>query len=338
MQTTRETVKATWTMKVVPLLAAATMLMSGTAFAQDAYPSKPIRMIVPLPPGGPGDALARSVATPLSKLLNVPIVVENRGGAGGSLGVSQLAKLPNDGYTIGLVSAGTQSINPFIYSTLAYDPGKDFEAVSPLASYVNVVICNPKLAANSMAELIAMAKAKPGSVTVGTGGNGTSSHLALEVIKFLSGAPIQHIPYRGGGPALIDLLGGNISCVVDALAVPLPHVHSGRLKALAVSSATRSVYAPQIPTMAESGLQGFPEASGQLWMGLVAPAGTPKAIVDKLNAAIQQVLRADPATRKTFETQGFDAMLMPAPQFFSFMQRDRELWGNIVKSSGAKAD
>lgn len=320
------------------MLLCAVAITAGTAGAQEAYPSRPIRIVVPLPAGGPGDALARAIAPPLAKLLNATVIVENRGGAGGSLGIGYVAKTPPDGYTLGFVSAGTQSINPFIYPNLPYDPRKDFEPISPLASYVNVVLCNPKVPANNMAELLRAAKASPGSITFGSGGLGTSSHLTIETIKYVSGAPLQHVAYRGAAPAITDLIGGNIACVVDTLATTLPHVKSGKIKALAVTGGKRSPYAPEMPTMAESGLPNFEEASGQLWLGLVAPAGTPKPIVDKLNAALQELLRDDPATRKVLGVLGYDPFSLSPAQFAQYLERDYEKWGRIVKATGAKAE
>lgn len=320
------------------LLLCAAFVASGMASAQDVYPSRPIRIVVPLPAGGPGDALMRAVAPPLAKALNTTIVIDNRGGAGGSLGTAFVAKAPADGYTLGFASSGTMSINPFIYSKLPYDSRKDFEPISPMASYVNVVLCNPKVPANNMAELISYAKANPGAVTFGSGGLGTSAHLAMETVKHVSGAPFQHVPYRGAAPAITDLIGGSISCMIDTLVTSMPHVKAGKMKALAVTGAKRSPYAPEIPYMAESGLPGFEEASGQLWLGLVAPAGTPKAAVEKVNAALQEVLRGDQALRKLLESQGFDPFPLSTAQYARYLQDDYEKWGRIVKLTGAKAD
>ncbi|QHE84757.1 Bug family tripartite tricarboxylate transporter substrate binding protein [Hydrogenophaga sp. BPS33] len=325
-------------LKFGQFVTAVSLAASCVVSAQEAYPTQLIRFVVPYTAGGPADALARAIAQPLAKALNTTLVVDNRGGAGGTLGTGLLAKAPPDGYTIGLVTAGSMSINPFLYGKLPYDPRKDFEFISPVASYVNAVVCHPKVPANNMAELIRYAKANPGEIRFGSGGVGTTAHLAMETVKHVSGAPIQHIAYRGAAQAVTDLIGGTISCMIDVLATTLPYVHSGKIKALAVSGAKRSPHAPEIPTMAESGLPGFEEASGQLWMGLAAPAGTPKPIIDKLNATVQQILREDPTVRKALEVQGFDPFPLSPVQFSQHLQKDYESWGRIVKATGAKAE
>ncbi|QHE84750.1 hypothetical protein F9K07_07570 [Hydrogenophaga sp. BPS33] len=201
-----------------------------------------------------------------------------------------------------------------------------------------MLVCHPSVQADNLAQLLAFAKANPNKVTLGSGGVGTTAHLAMEAIKHLSNAPILHVPYKSGAPAMTDLLGGNVSCMIDALGTSLPRVQNGSLKSLAVTGAKRGPLLPKVPTVAESGLPGFEEFSGKYWMGIMAPAGTPQPILDKLNAVVQEILRDDAALRQRLDALGLDPLPMSASQFSGFLKVDRDSWGRIVKMTGAKAD
>jgi tripartite-type tricarboxylate transporter receptor subunit TctC len=306
--------------------------------AEKTYPSKPLKWIVPFPPGGPTDTFSRPTAAKLSELLGQPIIVENVPGAGASIGMERLARSAPDGYTIGLATTGSHAINPHLYGArLPHDTTKDFTPLTLAVRYVNVLIVNPKLGINSVKELVDYAKANPGKVTFGSAGNGSSNHLSGEALKVVSGAPMQHIPYRGSAPALADVIAGNITFMFDILITAMPSAQSGRVKALAVTSDRRSPYASQIPTMAEAGVSGFSEAGSDLWFGIVAPAGLPKAITAKLNESLITVMRS-PQIRERAAASGFELWTSTPEEFAKTIKTDREKWGKIVKASGAKID
>jgi tripartite-type tricarboxylate transporter receptor subunit TctC len=311
--------------------------VAGLPAAAQTYPSKPIRWIVPYAAGGPADALVRAVAPRLSESLGVPVLVDNRGGAGGSLALEQLAKAPPDGYTIALGGTGTHSLNPYIQANMPYDPIKDFEPVTPIVSYVNVLVVNAQVTVKTVAELVAYAKADPSKVTFASGGTGTSNHLAGELLKTVTGAPIVHVPYRGSGPGMADVIAGHVTCMFDILVTVLPQIQAGKVRALAVTSAKRSPYAPDIPTMAESGVPGYADAGNDLWFGVFTPAGTPRPIVDRLNAEIRKVL-GSPELSQVLKAQGYDAWTLDPAFFASFMRDDRAKWGKVVEAAGIKPE
>jgi tripartite-type tricarboxylate transporter receptor subunit TctC len=311
--------------------------VAGLPAAAQTYPSKPIRWIVPYAAGGPADALVRAVAPRLSESLGVPVLVDNRGGAGGSLALEQLAKAPPDGYTIALGGTGTHSLNPYIQANMPYDPIKDFEPVTPIVSYVNVLVVNAQVPVKTVAELVAYAKADPSKVTFASGGTGTSNHLAGELLKTVTGAPIVHVPYRGSGPGMADVIAGHVTCMFDILVTVLPQIQAGKVRALAVTSAKRSPYAPDIPTMAESGVPGYADAGNDLWFGVFTPAGTPRPIVDRLNAEIRKVL-GSPELSQVLKAQGYDAWTLDPAFFASFMRDDRAKWGKVVEAAGIKPE
>src|SRR5437773_1916271 len=266
------------------------LLVSTSVLGQ--YPSKPLKWIVPFPPGGPTDSFSRPVAAKLAELLGQPVVVENVAGAGASIGTDRVAKSAPDGYTVGLATTGTHAINPHLYGArLPYDALKDFTPLTLAVRYVNVLVINPHVPVNNVAELVAYAKANPGKVSFGSAGNGSSNHLSGEVLKYVSGAPMQHVPYKGSAPALTDVIAGNITGMFDILVTSLPQAKAGRVRALAVTSATRSPFAPDVPTMAESGVPGYSEAGSDLWFGIIAPAGLPAAVTAKLNEALIHAIR-----------------------------------------------
>jgi len=312
-------------------------LLPATSFAQ-AWPAKPLKWIVPFPPGGPTDLLSRAIAQGLSESLGQPVVIENRGGAGGGLAMDALAKSPPDGYTIGLPTTGTHAINPALYgSKLPYDPVRDFTPLTLAVSYVNIMVINPAHPAKNVAELVEYAKANPGKVTFGSAGNGSSNHLSGEVLKALTGAPMQHIPYKGSAPALTDVMAGNTTFMYDILNTSLPQVRAGRVRAIAVTSSKRSPYVPDIPTMEEAGVKGYSATGSDLWMGVMGPRGIPKPIADKLNAELIKVLRS-PAMREKIRAQFLDPWTCTPEEFLQIVKTDLAKWSKIVKDSGARVD
>jgi tripartite-type tricarboxylate transporter receptor subunit TctC len=311
------------------------LALSGACHAQ-SYPSKPLRWIVPFPPGGSTDGFSRPLASKLSELLGQPVVVENVAGAGASIGTDRIAKAAPDGYTIGLATTGTHAINPHIYGAkLPHDTVKDFTHITLAVSYVNVLVVNPGVPVTNVAELIAYAKSNP--VTFGSAGNGSSNHLSGELLKVLTHAPLQHVPYKGSGPAMTDVIAGNITGMFDVLITSIPQMRAGRVRALAVTSARRSPYIPEVPTMDESGVPGYNEAGSDLWFGVVGPAGIPKPIVRKLNEKLIEALRA-PDMRERIRIQAFDLWTSTPEEFTKVVRADRAKWGKIVAAAGAKID
>jgi tripartite-type tricarboxylate transporter receptor subunit TctC len=323
------------------LLLTQSMFTVSAANAQSAeknWPTRPIKWIVPFPPGGPTDSFSRPAAAKLSELLGQPVIVENIPGAGASIGMEKLARSAPDGYTIGLATTGSHSINPHLYgSRLPHDTTKDFTPLTLAVKYVNVLIINPKLGINTVKELVDYAKANPTKVTFGSAGNGSSNHLSGEALKFVTGAPMQHVPYRGSAPALADVIAGNITFMFDILITAMPSAQSGRVKALAVTSDKRSPFAAQVPTMSEAGITGFSEAGSDLWFGIVAPAGLPKPITAKLNESLIVAFRS-PQMRERVAAAGFEMWTSTSEEFARVIKTDREKWGKIVKASGAKID
>ena len=321
------------------LLAGAASALGGRVWAQPApYPSRPLKWIVPFPPGGPTDAFSRPVAAKLAEVLGQPVVCENVPGAGASIGMERVARSAPDGYTIGRATTGTHTINPHLYGArLPHDTSRDFTPLTLCARYVNILIVNPKVPVSSAAELVEYAKANPGTVTFGSAGNGSSNHLSGEALKLVSGAPMQHIPYRGSALALADVMAGNITFMFDALVTGMPPVQAGRVRALAVTSERRSPYASQVPTMAEAGIRGFSEVSTDMWFGMVGPAGLPKPVLAKLNETLIRALRST-EVRERVAAQGFELWTSTPDEFAAVIRADRDRWGRIVKASGAKID
>jgi tripartite-type tricarboxylate transporter receptor subunit TctC len=310
-------------------------LLSGACQAQ-AYPSKPLRWVVPFPPGGSTDGFSRPLAAKLSELLGQPVVVENVGGAGASIGTDRIAKSAPDGYTIGLATTGTHAINPHIYgSKLPHDTVKDFTHLTLAVSYVNVLVVNPAVPVKSVGELIEYAKTRP--VSFGSAGNGSSNHLSAEVLKLITKLPMQHVPYKGSGPAMTDVIAGNITGMFDVLITSIPQMRAGKVRALAVTSAKRSPYIPEVPTMEESGVPGYNEAGSDLWFGIVGPAGMPKPVVAKLNQKLIEALRA-PDMRERVRFQAFDLWTSTPEEFTAVLKSDHAKWGKVVKASGARID
>jgi len=266
------------------------------------------------------------------------MIVDNIPGAGASIGMDRVAKSAPDGYTIGLATTGTHAINPALYGPrLTYNALKDFSPLSIAVGYINILVVNPAVPVKSVGELVAYAKANPGKVNFGSAGNGSSNHLSGELLKSLTGAPMQHIPYKGSGPALTDVMGGQLTFMFDSPSTVLPQIRGGKVRALAVTTAKRSAYAPEIPTMDEAGMPGYSEAGSDLWYGIVGPAGIPRPIVDKLNAEIVKALRS-PELAERLKTQYLDAWPTTPEEFQKVIESDHAKWGKIVRASGAKID
>jgi tripartite-type tricarboxylate transporter receptor subunit TctC len=322
---------------VAALLAAALATLAAPVAAQDAaaYPARTIRIVVPFPPGGVTDRLARVVAQKMQEQWGQPAVVDNRPGASGMIAAEQVAKSPPDGYTLMMGHIGTHAINPSLFAKLPYDPVKDFAPVSLLVSVPNILLVHPSVPASSVAELVALARARPGTLNFASPGSGTSGHMSAELFKSLAGIDIVHVPYKGPGPALQDLLAGQVNMLFDTVASSMPQVRAGKVKGLAVTTTTRSAIAPDVPTMAEAGVAGYEIAP---WFAAYAPAGTPAAVIDKLNAEMRRIL-ALPDVRAAFvDQQGMTLIGSSPADLGAHMQREIAKWAQVVKATGAKAD
>ena len=300
------------------------------AGAAEAYPVRPIRFIVPFPPGGGNDIVGRIVAAKLAEVLGQQVVIDNRGGAGGTIGTDLTAKAPPDGYTI-LVNNISLAVNQSLFPKLPYDTVRDLAPVSLVGRQPNVLVVHPTLAAKSVGELIALARTKPGELNYGSGGNGTASHLATEMLKLMTKTDITHVPYKGLGPALTDLIGGRVELIISTLASALPQIRNGKLRALAVTTARRSSFFPQVPTMDEAGVRGYEFST---WYGLLVPAGTPHAIVEQLNAATKTAV-ASPAVAEQFAAQGLEPASSSSKDFGAYLKSEVAKWGRVIKASGA---
>ncbi len=306
---------------------------ASPAFAQ-AFPTKPVKLVVPFPPGGPLDVIGRLIAQRLTEAWGQSVVVDNRPGAGGNIGADVVAKSAPDGYTVVMGALSTHAVNPHLFSKLPYDPVKDFAPITLVAITPNVLVVNPSLPVHSVKELIAYAKAHPGKLAFGSGSNGSAGHLAGELLKVDTGIDMIHVPFKGGAPATQALLAGDTQLMFDNLANATPHVKAGKLRALAVTTAERSRLAPDLPTMAEAGVPGFDIAT---WFGLLAPAGTPRDIVAKWNAEVTRILNA-PEMRERLMAQGAEPAPTTPDQFAQFIGSELVKYGRIVKASGAKVD
>ena len=308
-------------------------LAARAAHAED-YPDKPVRLVVPFPPGGGADNLARAIMPKVSQALGKPIIIDNKPGAGGNVGAQLVAESAPDGYTLLYGTNGTHSINQSLYQSLRFDPIKDFAPVSRMTEIAAMLVVNPQLPIMTVTQLIRYAKANPGKVNFASAGNGTTSHLSGELFKTMAGIDIVHIPYRGGGLAVTDLIGGQVQMMIDVMPNVYPLAKEGRIRGIAVSTAQRFPGAPELPTIAESGLPGF-EASA--WDGVLAPAGTPEAIVNKLNAAIRTAL-ADPELIETLKSRGATVVPSTPDEFARHIVASTKKWAQVVKASGAKID
>jgi tripartite-type tricarboxylate transporter receptor subunit TctC len=314
-------------------------LWPGAALAQASWPSKPVRIVVPFAPGGTTDILARALAPELAKAFGQTFLVDNKPGAGGNLGADAVAKSAPDGYTLLMGTVGTHAINAALYPKMPYDPVKDFAPIVLVAGVPNVLVMNPAKAEaykiNTVADLIRYAKANPGKLNMASSGNGTSIHLSGELFKSMTGRFMLHFPYRGSGPALLDLIGGTMDLMFDNLPSALPQIKAGKLKALAVTSAQRSAALPDVPTIAEAGpVPGFDASS---WFGLFAPAGTPAEIVNRVQQEVAKAL-LNPAVKERLLSQGAIPGGQPPAEFVKFIAAETKKWAQVVKVSGAKVD
>ena len=318
----------------ISLGSAGLLLSAPSAWAQ-SFPNKPIRLVCPFPPGGAVDIASRAIAQELTKNLGQPVTVDNKPGAGGNIGGAEVARSSPDGYTLFMTTSGIQAINPALYSKMPFDPNKDLTPVSALVSLNNVLVLHPSVKANSVAEVIALAKSQPpGAMNYASSGSGTSIHMSGEMFKSLANINITHIPYKGSAPAINDLLGGQVMMMFDNIPSALPHIKAGKLRALATTGAKRDPSLPELPTISEAGLSGY--ESG-VWFGISVPANTPRDIVNKLNAEIVKGTKA-PEFVKRMTDLGY-IIYGTSPEAMADMNKAEVLrWGPIVKASGAKAD
>ena len=312
------------------ILALLLALAAGVALAQP-WPAKPLRLIVPFPPGGSNDIVGRMAAHQLGERLGQQVIVDNRGGAGGTIGTDLAAKSAPDGYTLLLVSVA-HAYNPAVYSKLPYDPERAFTPIGALGSGPVALTVNPGVPAHSVPELIALAKANPGRLNYATAGVGSFNHLASELFRLRAALDMVHIPYKGGGPAMMDVIAGQAQISMASLIQVLPHAKSGKLKLLATSGTRRSATLPDVPTIAET-LPGYDATN---WWGLVAPAGTPAAAIDRLQAEVSAVVSSE-ETRRRFETEGAEALRMGAAEFGRFVAAETAKWAKVVKDAGISA-
>jgi tripartite-type tricarboxylate transporter receptor subunit TctC len=308
-------------------------MLSGPVQAE-SYPERPITLIVPFPPGGSTTIVARIIADKMSETLGQSIVVDNRGGAGGTIATRAVARSAPDGYTLVLGYTGTLAIGPSLYPNVGYDPRKDFAPIGRIGTAPNTLVVHPSFNVHSVAELIAYAKANPGKVNFGSAGIGTVSHVSGEYFATQAGIKLTHIPYKGTGPAIIDLLGGHIPMAFAPIPATHENAKSGALRMLAVTSVVRSTLAPEVPTVAESGLQGF---EAVLRYGLAAPAGTPRAIVERLNKELNIALRSD-NVKKRLAIEGAEPLPGTPEQYGADIDREEAQWAKVVKASGAKVE
>ena len=315
------------------LLACAALASASLAHAQ-SFPSKPIRLICPFPPAGAVDIASRAIAAELSKTLGVTVTVDNKPGAGGNIGGTDAARSAPDGYTIFMTTSGIQAINPALYSKMPFDPNKDLMPVSALVSLNNVLVLHPSVKANSVAEVIALAKSQPGKINYASSGSGTSIHMSGEMFKFITKVDMTHIPYKGSAPAVTDLLGGQVMLMFDNIPSALPHIKAGKLRALATTGAKRDPALPDLPTIAEAGVAGY--ESG-VWFGLTVPAGTPKEVIAKLNDAAVKGTKSPDFVKRMSEL-GYIMIGSTPEQMTEMNKAEVARWTPIVKASGAKAD
>ncbi|MBI3069554.1 MAG: tripartite tricarboxylate transporter substrate binding protein [Betaproteobacteria bacterium] len=313
-------------------LGALLALFVAAAAAADSYPTKPVRLIIPFPPGGSNDIVGRMMGAELTERLGKQVIVDNRGGAGGSLGAEITANSDPDGYTIVIISVA-YAFNPSLYK-LRFNPEKAFTPVSILGTGPNALVVFPKLPVNSVKELLAMAKARPGALNYASAGVGSFQHLGSELFRIMAGINIVHVPFKGGGPAMADVIAGNTQVSLGSLIQMIPHVNSGRLKILGIGSLKRSPAMPNVPTIAESGVPGY-DASN--WWGILAPAGTPPAVVKRLNTELNAIL-AKPDIQKKFESQGAETLRMTPAEFGKHIRAETAKWSKVVKQAGIKAE
>lgn len=319
---------------VCAALAGAFACAAYAATPASDYPNRPIRMIVAFAPGGGSDTAARIIAQRLMTSLGQQVVIDNRGGASGTLGHAIGAQATPDGYTLMWTSIGPIAVNPSLYKKLSYDPLRDFDTITLTVDSLNALVVHPSVPAKTVKDLIALAKSQPDKLSYGSSGNGGAGHLAGELFNLMAGVKIVHIPYKGGGPAMIDLMGGQIQAIFATLATALPHIKSGKIRGMAVTTAKRAPMIPELPTIAESGLPGYEAAN---WYGLLAPAGTPKPIIERLNKEVIKVLEI-PEVRASFFNQGMLPQTSTPEAFRAYLKSEIDKWGNLIRKIGISAD
>jgi tripartite-type tricarboxylate transporter receptor subunit TctC len=316
--------------RLVALVLCSVVMAAG---AQEPYPSRPVRFILPFPPGGGTDILGRVIAERLSANLGQPVVVENRGGAGGNVGAEAAARSSPDGYTL-VLAAPSLAISPSLYSKLNYDPVKDFAPVSLVATVPNVMITDTSVEAKTLQEFIALARSRPGGMNFGSGGSGTSNHLAGELFNIVTGTKLVHVPYKGVNLAMQDVLSGRVQLVFIGIPAALPHIKTGRLRALALVAPQRSPALPDVPTVVEAGLKDFELTT---WYGVLAPAGTPRPIVMRLNAELVKIMHA-PDVKERLAGIATDPQTSTPEEFAAYIKQEIAKWGDVVRKANLKAD
>jgi tripartite-type tricarboxylate transporter receptor subunit TctC len=316
------------------IAACALALLGAPAALAQGYPSRPIHFVVPYPAGGPLDTVARLLGQRVSESVREPVIVENKPGAGGNIGADMVAKAPPDGYTILMGAVATHAINPTLYKSIPYDPMKDFAPITQVASTPNVLVVNSSLPVSSVKDFIAYAKAHPNALNFGSGSTGSAGHLAGELFKTMAGVQMVHVPYKGAGPAMQDLIGGQIQLMFDNLASSLGQIHAGKVKALAVTTAKRSSLAPELPTIAESGLPGFDIST---WFGVFAPGATPRDIVERLHAEFVKALAA-PDVHEAMLKLGAEPVGNTPEEFAAYIRSEAQKYAKVIKASGARVD
>jgi len=323
--------------KIISLAVAIASLMAaplvGAQSATQSFPTKPIRFVVPFPPGGGNDILARALAPKMSEILGQQVVVDNRAGAGGNIGADFVAKSPSDGYNI-VIASNQVTMNPWIYSKLPFDIAKDFSPIAQIASVPMLLAIHPEVPAKNLQEFIALAKAKPGSLNYSTPGLGTPQHIAFEVFNFDAGVKVTHVPYKGTSPSIVDLIGGQVQATIGTMASLEQHVKTGKVRAIAVSTPQRSPTMPDVPTIEEGGLKGY---NVPLWYSVLAPANTPKEIVAKISASIRDALQ-DPQTKAQLAKQGFVESYLDPAQMTALIKQDLTYWQKAINNIGLKLD
>ena len=325
-----------FTMRFALLIALACMcaMTSAATRTSESYPSRPIRLIVPFAPGGSNDILARTLAQQLTGRLGQTVVVDNRAGAGGIIGVETVAKATPDGYTLVMGHIGTHAVNPALYKNLPYDAVRDFTPVAPVASSPNILLVHPSVAASNAKELVALARSKPAQLNYASGGIGGSTHLSAELFKMMTRTDFVHIPYKGGGPALTAIIAGEVAMLFNNIVSAIPHVRSGKVRALAITSRQRSPVVPDLPALAEAGVPGYEVVS---WYGVLGPAAMPASIVTRLNSTITAVMTAD-EMRTRLAGEGVDIMKASPAEFADYVTSEMAKWGKVIRQAGIRAD
>ena len=321
-------------MRKLSELVLALALATASLVQAQTFPSKQIRLICPFPPGGAVDIASRAIATELSKALGQTVTVDNKPGAGGNIGGAEAARAAPDGHTLFMTTSGINAINPALYAKMPFDPNKDLAPVVALVSLANVLVVHPSVKANSVADVIAMARAQPGKINYASSGSGTSIHMSAEMFNFMNKTEMTHIPYKGSAPAVTDLLGGQVMMMFDNIPSALPHIKAGKLRALATTGSKRDPALPDLPTIAESGVAGYDSG---VWFGLAVPAGTPRDVIAKLNDAGNKGTKSADFIKRMTDL-GYNIMGGTAEHMSELLKVEVARWGPIVKASGAKAD